>query len=267
MASHFSSIGIIVKDQQDFMDYFKLAYEKGEKIKTKKGTYIKWHIGNGVELWGQLSKDNAPIGMNPHFSGNSELKVRIKNRVTREGDTILDGALYCWLDAEGEGDGYPFVFDIPDIETYKEFRNGEIVMVQVTGFAHEISAYKNEEEFNNSQIGELKFASRSFIPAGLFNPNGEGEAPPQANAIFTGFVTETNKVRNPYTNQEFIYAKVNTLGGDFDIVVDPDILKGDICINGVVTGMFWLSGKLIDKQLRTESNSNKFSWLRLFNEK
>lgn len=84
-------------------------------------------------------------------------------------------------------------------------------------------------------------------------------------AILTGHVTETSRLKNPHTNVEFIYAKVNSLGGEFDIVVDPEILNGDICVNGVVSGMFWLSGRVIDYD-RPEKNGKLFLF-RFFNKK
>lgn len=153
MASHFSSIGLKIKDQQDFLEYFKLAYVNGEKIKTNSGTYIKWNVGNGIELWGQLDKKNSAIGLNPHFSGKSTLKIRIESMVKREDDTVLDGALYCWADpVEDEQDGiYPFILDLPDMATYGDILLPQIVTAQITGFAHEITAYKNDQDFENSQ--------------------------------------------------------------------------------------------------------------------
>jgi hypothetical protein len=268
MASHFSSIGLNLNNEDDFSNYFKLAYENGEKIKTKLGTYITWYIGNGIELWGQLDKNNTAIGMNPHFSGKSKIKVRVDSIVKRDNDNVLDGALYCWAEPkENEDDSgiYPFVFDTPDMATYGDIKVPQIVTAQITGFAHEVSAYKDDEEFSNSQKSEPKFAPESFIPAGLFSPDGNSAAPPQAMAILTGHVTETSRLKNPHTNIEFIYAKVNSLGGEFDIVVDPEILNGDICVNGIVSGMFWLSGRVLDYN-KTGKNG-KLSLFSFFNKK
>lgn len=270
MATHFSSIGLKITEQKDFSNYFELAYKNGTKIKTKLGTYVKWHIGCGIELWGQIDTKNSAIGMNPHFSGTSRIKIRIEKKIKRDNDTVLDGALYCWADPkEGEEDGtYPFVFDIPDIATYEDINFPQVNTAQITGFAHEISAYKDDEEFSNSQETEPKFAAESFIPAGLFSPNESDTTSPQAMAIFTGHVIETHTVINPYTNHEFIHARIKTLGGEFDIVVDPHILKGNICVNGVVSGMFWLSGRIIeDDSIKKEKTDSKFSFFKIFNKR
>ncbi|HEX9061478.1 MAG TPA: hypothetical protein VF941_14955 [Clostridia bacterium] len=266
MASHFSSIGLNVTEQKDFENYFELAYQNGEKIKTKLGTYVKWHIGDGIELWGQLDSNNMAVGMNPHFSGTSRIKIRACEKIKRDNDSVLDGALYCWAAPDESGEGqYPFVFDIPDMAAYGDVDLPKIFTAQITGFAHEISAYKDDEEFEKSQETKPKFASESFIPAGLFSPDGNETVPPRAMAVFTGHVIETRTVTNQHTNLEFIYARIKTLGGEFDIVVDPHILEGRICVNGVVSGMFWLSGRLIEDDItKKEEKDSKFSFFKLF---
>jgi hypothetical protein len=269
MASHFSSIGLNVTSQQDFSHYFQLTYENGELINTALGKYIKWSIGNGVELWGQLDKNNSAIGLNPHFSGKSTTKVRIEYKVKSNDDTVLDGAFYCWADASEEGDdgAYPFVFDSPDMGMYENIATPQIVTAQITGFAHEVTAYENEEAFYNSRESEPKFASESFIPAGLFSPDGDDTTPPEAIAIFTGHVLETNRYTNPQTNIDFVWARVRTLGGEYDVVIDPDILNAEVIVGGIVSGMFWLSGRIIGSFSKVEKTKEKFSLKKLFGRK
>ncbi|MBU5483744.1 hypothetical protein KQI86_05330 [Clostridium sp. MSJ-11] len=266
MASHFSSIGLNIIKKEDFSNYFNEAYENGEEISTELGTYIKWSIGNGVELWGQIDKNNRAIGMNPHFTGKSKMRVRITDKIKREDDTVLDGAFYCWADPqEGESQGaYPFVFDLPDMEIYREINTPQIVNAQITGFAHKISVYKDDEEFSNSQEKEFKLAPEAFIPVGLFNSTEKDRNSSQAMAMFTGHVVDRCKLRNFYTDIEFIWAKVSTLGGEFDIVVDPEILEGDICVNDVVEGTFWLSGRIIGEYNKKDK---KRSLLNIFRKK
>lgn len=266
MASHFSSLGIEVKDREDFTRLFSLAYDKGEKIKTNIGTYIKWEMGNGFELWGQIDKKDNAIGINPYFSGTSVIRVRIENAIERRDDTELDGAIYCWSNPqEGEEDGeYPFVFDLPNFALYQGISFPQIVNLQVTAIAHEISVYKNDEEFEKSQEGELKFASESFIPVGLFREDKESGVEPESTAIFTGHVVEAKRIKNLYFGKEIQWAKVKTLGGEFDVIIDPEILNGEIVIGGVISGMFWLAGKIVDQYSINEKSKKKFSLHNLF---
>lgn len=73
--------------------------------------------------------------------------------------------------------------------------------------------------------------------------------PPLAYAIFTGHVLETSIITNPVTDHEFIWAKVRTLGGEVDMVSDPVLLNGPVVKGGVVSGSFWLSGRIVTPRL------------------
>lgn len=263
MASHMSCIGIPMNSEDDFRVFLEKLFDKGTKIKTRNGTYLKWEIGDGVELWGQLDSKNMAIGMNPHFSGSSNMKVLLSNRVQRETATKLDGAFYAWANPEKEEDGsgeFPFVFDLPNLDIYDSIKIPQIIDVQLAAFAHEIQIYESEEDFDKSQKGELKFAAKSFIPSGLFSPNGEDTLPPRAEAIFTGIIEEFKRIVNQDTGCEFYWMKVNTLGGDIDVVVDPEMLNGNLEVNGIVQGAFWISGKIVTEPVTI----NKSIWGKLF---
>lgn len=54
----------------------------------------------------------------------------------------------------------------------------------------------------------------------------------------------TSLLINPATGASFHWAKVRTLGGEVDVVADPEVLNGSLVVGGVVNGSFWLSGRL-----------------------
>src|SRR5205085_2604545 len=132
---------------------------------------------------------------------------------------------------------------------YVRWLTGAVVVpsigeVQLTAFAHELQAYESEAAYAATQSGAVKFATESFIPAGLFNAaTNEQNTPPQAYAIFTGRVLDTALITNPATEREFCWAHVRTLGGELDMVADPDLLDGYLTKGGIVGGSFWLSGR------------------------
>jgi hypothetical protein len=63
-------------------------------------------------------------------------------------------------------------------------------------------------------------------------------------AVLSGRVLRTQRHENPITAAAFLSARIRTLGGELDAVVEPDVVKGKIVPDGVVTGSFWLSGRL-----------------------
>src|SRR5262245_8219168 len=79
---------------------------------------------------------------------------------------------------------------------------------------------------------------------GLFTPDMESVEAPQAHGILTGRVIDTALRINPVTKSEFLWAKVQTFGGVFDVVADPLIVSGAVVEGGIIHGSFWLSGRL-----------------------
>lgn len=247
MPSHLSDIGFDLSSEKDFEELAYKAFEKGDYLRTPAGIYIRWSVGEGAELWLQVDGKENIIGLNPHFSGSSRMRAGLVNRILRT-ESPLDGAFYAWA-SPNEGDpedGYfPFVFDTPDYRMHDRVELPRIFDLQIAAFAHEVEAYESEDAYFASQSGDVRFASESFIPSGLFRPDGQSTTPPQAHAIFSGHVLEASLKTNPITSSQFWWSRVRTLGGEVDIVADPLIVIGDMAKGGVLRGLFWLSGRLI----------------------
>lgn len=244
MASHFSTLGFPVKTREDFFDLAIQTAKAGKSIKVAgRGEYIVWSPGEGIELWAQAEPDGRIIGLNPHFSGQALMGVGLTRRVSRTDDTELDGAFYGWAAAptnDPEAGMYPFAFDTPDYRTYDAIQLPKILDVQLAAFAHELYAYEDEEAHGVA----TRFATESCIPSGTFYPKGGEIDPPKAEVIYSGRVLETAMLTNPFTHCAFRWARIRTLGGEVDVIADPEIVKGRIVQDGVVRGPFWLSGRL-----------------------
>ena len=246
MASHMSSLGFRFSTEQEFVDLAMTAATQGEPIEAGDGAYYRWTPGAGVELWAQADQDGKLIGLNPHFSGEARMRVGLIKPIARERDSALDGAFYGWAGAKGnapdEGQ-YPFAFDAPDFKRHATLALPAIVSVQLAAFAHELRAFENDEAFQAGETSEdgetYKMAPESCIPSGTFSD------PPESTVIFNGHVLETAQVTNPHTQQTFWWARVRTLGGEFDVVADPEIVKGAIVVGGVIGGSAWLSGRIV----------------------
>ena len=82
--------------------------------------------------------------------------------------------------------------------------------------------YDSQEAYDAAQAAQgLSFESRSFIPSGLISPSGEPVTPPESHALIAGQVIEAAERRNAVTGQPFWWALVDTVGGTFDVVIDP----------------------------------------------
>ena len=175
------------------------------------------------------------------------MRVKLVNRVIHLKDTVLEGAFYGWANPLGgvttDGD-YPFCFSAPDYRLHDKVRLPSEVTVQLAAFPNEILAFENQEAMRSSNTWMNQMAPESCIPSGLFLPGGGTIDPPKPQMMFCGTVQETSRLTNPVAGQQFCWARVRTLGGELDSVVDPTIVKGTIKKNGTVGSMCWLSGRI-----------------------
>ncbi|HEU4742716.1 MAG TPA: hypothetical protein VFS50_14075 [Meiothermus sp.] len=250
MPSHFSSIGFPIGGREDFEKLALQVVNEGQSVQSPRGSYF-YLRAERAELWASLTPDRELIGVAPHFAGSAVMRVGLTSRLESPDMEGLEGSFYGWADPAGgdyENTGaYPFVFEAIAFATQAQLQLPALVEVQLTAFAHELTAYSSEAAFDEAQgQNEAKFAPQSFFPTSLFQSQSEGEIP-EAYAMFYGHVRETARLVNSFTQQPYHWAKVETLGGEIDVVADPQVLQGDLAVGGVVSVYGWLSGRIVRK--------------------
>jgi hypothetical protein len=138
---------------------------------------------------------------------------------------------------------------VPDFRLTSEIRLPQIQEIQLTAFASDdFKIFADEKEYGESQESELKYASKSFVPSGLFAFDAEDESfdlnVVRPIAIFAGIIKESELKKNELSGNNFYWFLVETLGGETDVVADVKLVSSEPQIGGVVSGQFWLSGKL-----------------------
>ncbi|MCG8349407.1 MAG: hypothetical protein MI924_16700 [Chloroflexales bacterium] len=248
MPSHFSTIGIPIQSQDELLALAQRVVDNSIGHDTEHGYYLQWSSSCGAEVWLQINQNNDLIGVTPHFSGKSRVRVGLTQRVLHPDSTELDGALYGWADPASDDPAsgcYPLVFDTPDFTLHQHILLPAIVTVQVAAFAHDVSVFASAKAFAASQTSEFKFASKSYIPAGTFTPDGEEVKSPEAHAMFTGHILEAEMRTNQLTGQAFYWALVETLCATYDVVIDPELLDALPHVGNVLYGSFWISGRIV----------------------
>jgi len=246
--SNFATIGLLVASREDLNALVNRVGPLAERLAAPSGEYFRWSDPSGAEIWLQMNAENKLIGINPHYAGQSAVRVGLTDRLVSAGTSELNGSFRGWADPAGDEPdtgSYPFVFDAPDYRLHEELSLPARKEVQITAFAHEIAAFESAAAFEASQTMDLKYASQSFIPSGLFTPAGDSTARPQARAIFTGHVLAADEKTNMLTGRAFYWALVETLGGAYDVVIDSNLLPDVPAVGGVMSGSFWLSGRII----------------------
>lgn len=250
MTNHFQAIGFPVSSQDDFFRLAQRTFEEGQHISIPQGHYVFWNVGQGIELWGQVDQEGHFVGLNPHFSGRSRISMGLTSKMESSRED-LDGAYYAWAGAQsGPEDGdYPVLFDCPDFLVHARMLLPSIHRVQMAAFAHEVQVFSDETHYHASQTqpqsqGQaIAFAAESFIPSGLFGDQA------QPYGMLTGVVQHAFTITNPVTSQTFQHAVVKTLGGEYDVVIPPELLYAELQPGNIVQGSFWLTGRILGNQI------------------
>jgi hypothetical protein len=247
--SQFSAIGFSVSSGEDLAALASRVAERADTIDAPAGQYLKWAPPSGEQLWLQVKRSGDAMGMNPHFEGKASMRVAVEARIARDAHTPLDGTFLAWANppaGTATGGDYPFVFDCPDAAIHGELALPAILTAQIAAFAQQITVYESRQAYDAAQVAQgLSFGSKSFIPSGLISPSGEPVTPPESHALIAGEVVEAAERRNTVTGEPFWWALVESVGGTFDVVIDPALLSNQqVRVGHVLSGWFWLSGRL-----------------------
>ena len=95
----------------------------------------------------------------------------------------------------------------------------------MAAFAQQLTVYESPRAFAAEQARQgLDTPSRSFIPSGLVSPSGEPVTPPEPHALISGHVLEAAVRANTISGTPYWWALVESVGGTFDVVIDPELL-------------------------------------------
>ncbi len=249
--SNLSDIGFPTPDEQAVNDMIWHVIEMTAPIKCSHGLYLKFSDESGAEIYLQGNFKQELIGFNPHFAGKSRRKVGLAKKIERD-SSELDGGFHAWANPDEEkiidSGEYPFVFDVPDFRVNEDIEIPKLCEIQLTAFAsNEFQIFDNEKDYYDSQEDETKMAAKSFIPSGMFLPdeNAAPIDPPRPIGIFAGEIKEFKLRTNKVSGVKFYSFLVETLGGEVDVVADPKLITQEPKIGGIVSGQFWLSGKIL----------------------
>lgn len=250
--SNLSDIGFPTRSEQDVNEMIMHVLELTKPVQTARGVYLKFTDSSGAEIYLQGNFQQELIGFNPHYAGKSRRTVGLTKSVERE-SSELDGGFHAWANPSGEDfentGEYPFVFDVPDFRVVGQIDFPQVCAIQLTAFAsNDFQIFADEKEFDENQKGELKYAAKSFVPVGLYDFEGENwdeSNPPRPIGKFAGEIKAFELKTNELSGEKFYWFLAETLGGEVDVVADAKLIAGEPKIGGIVSGQFWLSGRII----------------------
>ena len=251
--SNLSDIGFPTPDEQAVNEMIMHVLEVTKPVKTSRGFYLVYTDSSGAQIYLQGNFNQELVGFNPHFAGKSRRKVGLTRAIERD-SSELDGGFHAWANPSDENveisGEYPFVFDVPDFRVVEDLAFPRLAEIQLTAFAsNDFKVFAGEDDYQNAQESELKYASKMFVSSGLFAFD-ESDGSVDLSVVrpvgtFAGEIKEFELKTNELSGEKFYWLLVETLGGDVDVVVDPKYVPNDPQAGGIVSGRFWLSGRIL----------------------
>lgn len=248
-----SDIGFRDRSGVGLLKLFRRMCEEGEVVETAEVRYLKWSIGEGLELWAKFEDGEPQLLPYPFYAGEARMKVALLEKTPRHNPIRADGAFRCrgsaiaganWVAGRN-----PFVFDTPNYRSYDGLSLPRVCAVQLAAFAFDMTGYETEEEYDEAYPPDEEgycWDYKHFVPACMTTPRGEGGELQIASAEISGFVKDTAILTNPITGYDFCWARVETIGGEVDVVCAPDRLSGYLVKGGIAATTCYLYGRLIE---------------------
>jgi hypothetical protein len=246
MANLFAAIGFDITTEEAYAQQAFAAADAGARIELPGGEYRRWSPGGGVELWVRI-EGRQVVGMDPHLAGGAAIRAGVSEWFQDPRRSSLDGMYQVWADPEDddpESGSTTFVVSAPDFAMHHGARLPSIAPVQVAAFALHLHAFDDETAFNAGRTGQMGYAVESLAPTGMFGPDLTPLDPPRPEAHLSGRVLATEERTNPATGNPFRWARVRTWGGEMEIVAEPALVEGEVREGGIVSGAFWMSGRV-----------------------
>lgn len=246
--SNLSDIGFPTPDEQSVNQIVMQALEGARVSECDTGLYLVYDDPSGASIYLQGSFDQELLGFNPHFDGASRRSLMLAREVRRD-SSPMDGGFFAEHlrgdDAEDELHADGFVFDVPDFRMVANGILPRLAEVQLTAFgSNDFAIFAGEAEYQRAQQSDFTVATKMFVAAGP--PPGEAsDAAARPVARLAGVVTSSEKRTNQMSGAEFYAMIVETLGGEIDVVIDPRYVTSEIVPGSIVSGTFWLSGRII----------------------
>ncbi|PYT00244.1 MAG: hypothetical protein DMF65_08650 [Acidobacteria bacterium] len=248
-----ANVGFYDRDVVDHYNTYSQMCEHGEIVETKNAKYLRWEVGENLELWTRVKGGVPEALFHTYYAGDARMTVALLEKTPRSEETISDGAFLCRSSASA-GAGWlagclPFVFDTPYFHRYDDLQLPRLAVVQLAAFALDMRGFEDEDEYDEANPANeegYRWDYKHFFPSCVLNPRGEDNELQLAGTEVSGYVLDSGIITNPVTGLDFCWAKVETIGGEVDVVCPPDKLSGYLVKDGIATTNCYLYGRLIE---------------------
>ena len=231
LPAHFRAVGFPVQSHQELEWLLSDVITEYDVVETDLGQLYQWRDASGAEAWLHAAGEQI-TGVGVHFDGPARLRSSLL-WAARSDDDPLYGYFHGWAapnDEHPEVGAHPIALEMPDFCLHAGLELPAIRSVQVTALAHRLEAYASEADFYAQQDKPI-IGAQAYFPMGV-------------QAVFSGLVTDCAWLTNTLSGEPFLWAQVQTMSGEINVVAEPGVVRGEVVKGGVVKGSFCLSGRL-----------------------
>jgi hypothetical protein len=250
-----ADVGFYDRNAVRHLEVYEQLCKHGEMIEAGEAKYLKWDVGQNLELWTRVKEGVPEMLYYVSYTGEARLKVALLEKMPRPESLLSEGAFYCRGAASAGADWLagrnPFIFDTIHYHCYDGLSLPRLSTIQLTGFAFRMTGFENEEEYDEAYPGDEEgycWDYKHFIPALMLKPRGDDGELQSASAEVSGWVSDTGIVTNPVTGLDFCWARLETIGGEVDVVCAPERLSGYLVKGGLAATECYLYGRLMDDE-------------------
>lgn len=246
--SHFACIGM-GRESSAIVGIAQKALREGCLVPCERGFYMKLEMGGNAEIWvavahGEGDSAGEVMDVNPRVDAPPGVRMRLHSALPDPEERGLGGLFVGWVNPRSGADqgDYPLAFDAPDFAACR-IDPARTVAVALVGFA-EVVAFQPDDG-GKVMLDGLPMGSRSLIPTGMFFA---GDRPtPRAEAVLVGKILAHALRHNDVGGGDFWWARIETFGGQMDLVAAPEQLPKLPEAGDLVSARVWLSGRIVDE--------------------
>jgi len=251
MSSHFACIGFPVSDMEGYWALARRAAAEGVRMETPNGgALVRWAVGADAEVWAQIDPAGDLVGATPFFSTNVLFKISVTGS-GEDPEEHMDGWVDGWLEPSEEDEPYSGVFPLRislvdfALSSRRLTRFPALHAVELAALAHEADLYDDEAAYKAAPGEVFRLPVQSFVSTAH---SGVDEPQPfaEATALASGTIREATLMINPATDATFWRLALATQGVTLPAFVAPGDVTGPLRSGQILSGGFWLLGRLLD---------------------
>lgn len=251
MSSHFNCIGFPVDNMDAYWALARRVAAEGTRLPVAGGgALVRFELPQGPQVWAQIDANGEIAGITPFFATGTPYRIAITG-IGEDPEEPLDGWIDGWLEPRDSDEPYSGAFPLrTSLVDFAVVRSRittfpTLGRVDIAALASEAELFDNEEAYRTAPGEIYRPPAESFASAAHASID-DTPAFQEPTALISGRVTHTRMLINPVTESAYWWLQVRVRDVTLHAFADRATLGGDPREGQLLTGTFWVVGKVVD---------------------